>query len=188
MREGSTQTLEFKQRSIRWPTVHLELVLPVCILSTALGSTGWLALTDPSGPTFCAFTPNGRKIITTGSNDSLRIFKTGSDDEPTNIDNVPDSSTALVAAVRYSYKRTSRHPRHWLMIYPYRMTFSSLVRKTEQSQDTRCRRMSLKIWLRDVLCPFEILRFHRIDSGWLLLASKTYSVYFKKRRESSWHG
>ncbi|KAK8191003.1 chromosome segregation protein-like protein [Phyllosticta capitalensis] len=52
----------------------------------------------PPGPTFLAYTPNGRKLITVGLNNAIRVFQTGSDDEPTNIDNAQDSNTAVAAA------------------------------------------------------------------------------------------
>lgn len=54
---------------------------------------------DPNGPTFLAYTPNGRRLITAGSNDTIRIFETDSDSEPVNIHDCPDGSTAVVATV-----------------------------------------------------------------------------------------
>ncbi|KAF2146129.1 uncharacterized protein K452DRAFT_315383 [Aplosporella prunicola CBS 121167] len=52
----------------------------------------------PPGPTFLSYTPNGRKLITVGLNNAIRVFHTGSVDEPTNIDNAQDSNTAVAAA------------------------------------------------------------------------------------------
>ncbi|KAL9050380.1 MAG: hypothetical protein Q9162_006660 [Coniocarpon cinnabarinum] len=49
------------------------------------------------GPTFLTYTPNGRKLITVGSNDALRVFVTGSDDEPVTIDDARDSNLAVAA-------------------------------------------------------------------------------------------
>jgi len=66
-------------------------------------------LEDPAGPTFLAYTPNGRKLITVGSNDTIRIFETGSSGEPINIDDAGDSNTAVVASVCLSISaRTAR--------------------------------------------------------------------------------
>ncbi|EKG21079.1 hypothetical protein MPH_01623 [Macrophomina phaseolina MS6] len=52
----------------------------------------------PPGPTFLSYTPNGRKLITVGLNNAIRVFHTGSVEEPTNIDNAQDSNTAVAAA------------------------------------------------------------------------------------------
>ncbi|KAF2462315.1 WD40-repeat-containing domain protein [Lineolata rhizophorae] len=49
------------------------------------------------GPTFLSYTPNGRKLITVGLNNAIRVFETGSDAEPTNIDDCQESNTAVVA-------------------------------------------------------------------------------------------
>ncbi|KAK5009033.1 hypothetical protein LTR28_003047 [Elasticomyces elasticus] len=50
------------------------------------------------GPTFLSYTPNGRKLITVGLNNAMRIFETGSDAEPITIDDVQDAHTAIAAA------------------------------------------------------------------------------------------
>ncbi|PSN68470.1 chromosome segregation protein-like protein [Corynespora cassiicola Philippines] len=49
------------------------------------------------GATFLAYTPNGKKLITAGVDNYCRIFTTGSDDEPTNVDDCQENNTALVA-------------------------------------------------------------------------------------------
>ncbi|KAL9094145.1 MAG: hypothetical protein Q9165_003560 [Trypethelium subeluteriae] len=49
------------------------------------------------GPTFLTYTPNGRKLITAGLNNAIRVFPSGSDAEPTNIDDCQESNTAIVA-------------------------------------------------------------------------------------------
>ena len=53
--------------------------------------------TDAPGPTFLSYTPNGRKLITVGSNSAIRVFEHGSDAEPFIID-VPTDSHLAVAA------------------------------------------------------------------------------------------
>ncbi|KAF2156030.1 WD40 repeat-like protein [Myriangium duriaei CBS 260.36] len=50
------------------------------------------------GPTFTAYTKNGRKLITVGNDSVIRIFTTGSDAEPTNIDVPQESHTAIAAS------------------------------------------------------------------------------------------
>ncbi|MCJ1224222.1 hypothetical protein MMC12_000866 [Toensbergia leucococca] len=49
----------------------------------------------PSGPTFLTYTPNGRKLITAGSNNVVRVYTTGFDGEPTNIDDCQENNTAI---------------------------------------------------------------------------------------------
>ncbi|KAL8646229.1 MAG: hypothetical protein Q9210_006255 [Variospora velana] len=51
----------------------------------------------PNGPTFLTYTPDGTKLITAGSNNVIRVYITGSDGEPTNIDDCQDNNTALAA-------------------------------------------------------------------------------------------
>lgn len=55
--------------------------------------------TDPSGPTFLTYTPNGRRLITAGTNNVIRVYETGSDGEPTNIDDCQENNTAVAATV-----------------------------------------------------------------------------------------
>ncbi|KAI9800421.1 MAG: hypothetical protein M1833_003307 [Piccolia ochrophora] len=50
------------------------------------------------GPTFLAYTPNGNRLITAGSNNAIRIYTTGSDGEPVNVDDCQESNTAVVAS------------------------------------------------------------------------------------------
>ncbi|MCJ1402322.1 hypothetical protein MMC11_005542 [Xylographa trunciseda] len=52
----------------------------------------------PAGPTFLTYTPNGRKLITAGSNNVIRVYTTGSDGEPTNIDDCQENNTAVAAS------------------------------------------------------------------------------------------
>ncbi|WPH01207.1 Hypothetical protein R9X50_00404300 [Acrodontium crateriforme] len=49
------------------------------------------------GATFLSYTPNGRKLVTVGLNGALRVFEHGSDDEPSVIDVITDSHTAVAA-------------------------------------------------------------------------------------------
>ncbi|KAI4161641.1 MAG: hypothetical protein LQ342_004649 [Letrouitia transgressa] len=51
----------------------------------------------PSGPTSLTYTPNGNRLITVGSNNVIRVYTTGSDGEPTNIDDCTENNTAVAA-------------------------------------------------------------------------------------------
>ncbi|KAK0615814.1 WD40-repeat-containing domain protein [Bombardia bombarda] len=50
------------------------------------------------GATHCAYTPDGTKLVTVGSNNTIRIYKTGFDGEPTNIDDCQEQNTAVAAS------------------------------------------------------------------------------------------
>ncbi|KAI1007894.1 Minichromosome loss protein 1 [Podosphaera aphanis] len=50
------------------------------------------------GPTFLSYTPDGSRLITVGSNNTTRVYKTGFDGEPTNIDDCPEQNTGVASA------------------------------------------------------------------------------------------
>lgn len=52
-----------------------------------------------AGPTYLAYTPDGTKLVTVGADNFTRVYKTGSDGEPTNIDDCPENSTGVDATV-----------------------------------------------------------------------------------------
>lgn len=58
---------------------------------------------DPAGPTCLTYTPDGTKLVTAGSNDVIRVYTTGSDGEPTNIDDCQENNTAIAATVGKYY-------------------------------------------------------------------------------------
>ena len=64
---------------------------------------------DPSGPTFLTYTPNGRKLITAGSNNVIRVYTTGSDGEPTNLDDCSENNTAIAATVLCPWQEILQH-------------------------------------------------------------------------------
>ncbi|KAK4132924.1 WD40 repeat-like protein [Trichocladium antarcticum] len=47
------------------------------------------------GPTRCAYTPDGTKLVTVGSNNTIRLYTTGFDGEPTNIDDCQEQNLAV---------------------------------------------------------------------------------------------
>lgn len=59
---------------------------------------------DPSGPTFLTYTPNGKQLVTAGSNNVVRVYETGSDGEPTNLDDCQENNTAISATVSFGTK------------------------------------------------------------------------------------
>lgn len=48
------------------------------------------------GSTHCAYTPDGTKLVTVGSNNTIRLYKTGFDGEPTNIDDCQEQNISVV--------------------------------------------------------------------------------------------
>lgn len=53
------------------------------------------------GTTRCAYTPDGSRLVTVGSNNTIRLYKTGSDGEPTNIDECPEQNVAVAASSEF---------------------------------------------------------------------------------------
>ena len=47
------------------------------------------------GITKCAYTPDGSKLVTVGSNNTIRLYKTGFDGEPDNIDDCQEQNIAV---------------------------------------------------------------------------------------------
>ncbi|KAI1175712.1 minichromosome loss protein [Nemania sp. FL0916] len=50
------------------------------------------------GPTRCAYTPDGSKLVTVGSNNTIRLYKTGFDGEPINIDDCQEQNVSVAAS------------------------------------------------------------------------------------------
>ncbi|KOS22314.1 Minichromosome loss protein 1 [Escovopsis weberi] len=50
------------------------------------------------GTTRCAYTRDGTRLVSVGSNNTIRLYRTGSDGEPTNIDDCTDQNVAVAAA------------------------------------------------------------------------------------------
>ncbi|KAL2180087.1 WD40-repeat-containing domain protein [Thermothelomyces heterothallicus CBS 202.75] len=50
------------------------------------------------GTTRCAYTPDGSKLVTVGSNNTIRLYKTGFDGEPTNIDDCQEQNLAVASS------------------------------------------------------------------------------------------
>jgi WD40 repeat protein len=55
-----------------------------------------------AGPTYLSYTPDGTKLVTVGSNNTTRVYKTGYDGEPTNIDDCQEQNMGVAAAVCFS--------------------------------------------------------------------------------------
>lgn len=52
-----------------------------------------------AGPTYLSYTPDGTKLVTVGSNNTTRVYKTGFDGEPTNIDDCPEQNMGVASTV-----------------------------------------------------------------------------------------
>src|SRR4051812_4835484 len=67
-----------------------------------------LLVIDTPGQTYLTYTPDGKRLITVGSNNAIRIYTTGSDGEPVNVDDCQELNTAVVATVRLALRRSVR--------------------------------------------------------------------------------
>ncbi|CAG8976365.1 hypothetical protein HYALB_00006138 [Hymenoscyphus albidus] len=47
------------------------------------------------GPTYLSYTPDGTKLVTVGANNTARVYNTGSDGEPSNIDDCQDQNMGV---------------------------------------------------------------------------------------------
>lgn len=50
------------------------------------------------GSTHCAYTPDGTRLVTVGSNNTIRLYRTGFDGEPKNIDDCQEQNVSVAAA------------------------------------------------------------------------------------------
>ncbi|KAI1408173.1 WD40 repeat-like protein [Hypoxylon sp. FL1857] len=50
------------------------------------------------GSTHCAYTPDGSRLVTVGSNNTIRLYKTGFDGEPVNIDDCQEQNVCVDAS------------------------------------------------------------------------------------------
>lgn len=50
------------------------------------------------------YTKDGSKLVTAGANNVVRVYDTGSDGEPTNIDDCQDNNLAIAATVRSRHR------------------------------------------------------------------------------------
>ena len=53
------------------------------------------------GVTKCAYTSDGSRLVTVGSNNTIRLYRTGSDGEPANIDDCQEQNVAVAAGPRF---------------------------------------------------------------------------------------
>jgi WD40 repeat protein len=84
-------------------------IKPKKAVSSNFGKTATMATTTQprvrgrpahtAGPTFLTYTPDGTKLVTVGSNNTTRVYKTGFDGEPTNIDDCPEQNMGVSATV-----------------------------------------------------------------------------------------
>lgn len=117
-------------------------------------------LPDPSGPTFLAYTPNGKQLVTAGSNNVVRVYQTGSDEEPKNLDDCQENNTAVAATVGLDgvWQRTNADAKS-------RTTSFLPALKMAQSACTRWTPTHTRKCSRDVHYQFETLRFRQTVNG-----------------------
>jgi WD40 repeat protein len=60
-----------------------------------------MSFLDTPGTTVLTYTPNGRYIITAGSNSAVRIYTVGDDGEPRTIDEGVEANFGIAATVNF---------------------------------------------------------------------------------------
>ena len=70
-------------------------------------------LPDPPGATFTAYSPDGRYIITAGTNNAVRKYTVASEDEPETIDDCQESNTGLAVSVCCPPGQVLAHNANW---------------------------------------------------------------------------
>ncbi|KAM0397353.1 hypothetical protein HYE67_004765 [Fusarium culmorum] len=53
------------------------------------------------GTTRCTYTPDGNRLVTVGSNNTIRLYKTGSDGEPINIDDCQEQNMTVASGDQF---------------------------------------------------------------------------------------
>lgn len=91
---GSATKYQNKNKS--WRKDYVDVLLVRVRFSTNLQSI-LTSFTDPPGPTFFSYTPNGRKLVTVGGNGAFRVFDHLSADEPAIIDVSTEDHLAVAA-------------------------------------------------------------------------------------------
>ena len=126
-----------------------------------------LMVPDPSGPTVLTYTPNGEKLITAGTNNVVRVYATGSDGEPTNLDDCQENNTAIAATVC-----GNRSPLRSRLTVDRRTNSSSPGPKMGQSVCIRSIPTPTRKCSRGAPYPFAISHSLRTGNGRLCRASK----------------
>lgn len=103
------------------------------------------------GPTFLSYTQDGTRLVTVGSDNFYRVYKTGSDGEPTNIDDCPEQNMGVASAVRNFLPKSETSANLFR-----RMTSSSPALKMERSANTPSTLCSSTNSLCDALSQFEM--------------------------------
>lgn len=58
---------------------------------------------DTPGTTILTYTPDGRRVITAGSNSAIRVYSIGQDGEPKTIDEGVEAHFGIAATVNHSF-------------------------------------------------------------------------------------
>lgn len=70
-------------------------------------ANGYAIHSDTPGPTVLTYTPDGKRVITGGSNSAIRIYAVGKDGEPTTVDEGVDGHLGIGATVRGGSERAA---------------------------------------------------------------------------------
>ncbi|KAK7416256.1 DNA polymerase alpha accessory factor Mcl1 [Neonectria punicea] len=70
-------------------------------MDSTLAPRPWPRSAFTQGTTRCTYTSDGSRLVTVGSNNTIRLYTTGSDGEPTNIDDCQEQNVAVAASDRF---------------------------------------------------------------------------------------
>ncbi|GKU03456.1 chromosome transmission fidelity protein 4 [Fusarium langsethiae] len=70
-------------------------------MDPAVAPKPWPRPAHTQGTTRCAYTPDGSRLVTVGSNNTIRLYKTGSDGEPINIDDCQEQNMTVAAGDQF---------------------------------------------------------------------------------------
>ena len=54
-----------------------------------------------AGPTYLSYTPDGTKLVTVGSNNTIRVYYTGHHGEPRNLDDCQEQNMGVASTVGF---------------------------------------------------------------------------------------
>lgn len=132
--------------------------------------------------TILTYTPDGKRVITAGSNSAIRIYTVGQDGEPTTVDEGVEGHFGIAATVCIAFSlNLGTKPLEKRDAYIYlqiRMTRSSWVRRMGRYGSMSCSQGKWKNSWCDARFRLEILISQEMVNGLLSRASKPIDSVF----------
>src|SRR5436190_19499448 len=97
----ASETIRLRARPARMFFAQID-ISAFCLLPAAFESNRFFA--DTPGTTILSYTPDGRRVITAGSNSAIRIYTIGEDGEPMTVDEGVDGYLGIAATVCFCHR------------------------------------------------------------------------------------